>query len=169
STRILATSPYILATSTRILATLPHILATSPCFLATSPCILATSPCILTTLPCFLATSPYILATSTRILATSPCFLATLPCFLATFPRILASPPQGEHYLLTLVLFQRSPEAFCGNWSKAGRWYLRNFVLPVASNGEFFRIRLTNHIFSRPNCNHTRHCSLFIVSPINRK
>src|SRR5699024_8047782 len=108
-----------------------------------------------------------ILATSPHNLATSPQILATPPHNLATSPQILATPPQGVHHLLTLALFQRSTEAFCGNWSNAGRWYLRNFVFPVASNGEFFRIRLTNHIFSRPNCNHTRHCSLFIVSPIN--
>src|SRR5699024_2243992 len=140
-----------------------------PCILATLPHILATSPCILATLPQILATLPHNLATLPRILATLPHNLATLPHILATSPQLLATPPQGVHYLLKLALFQRSTEAFCGNWSKAGRWYLRNFVFPVASNGEFFRIRLTNHIFSRPNCNHTRHCSLFIVSPINRK
>src|SRR5699024_10090978 len=161
---ILATLPQILATSPCILVTLPHNLATSPCILATLHQILATSPRILATLPHILATSPQILATLPCILATLHHNLATLPHILASLPRILATPPQGEHYLLTLALFQRSTEAFCGNWSKAGRWYLRNFVLPVASNGEFFRIRLTNHIFSRPNCNHTRHCSLFIVS-----
>src|SRR5699024_8157985 len=142
---------------------------TLPYILATLPHILATSPQILATLPHNLATSPQILATLPHNLATSPCILATLPHNLATLPHNLATPPQGVHHLLTLALFQRSTEAFCGNWSNAGRWYLRNFVFPVASNGEFFRIRLTNHIFSRPNCNHTRHCSLFIVSPINRK